>query len=115
MPFVARGANRDLILIYFMAAGDDSKIQAGMLSFALKQGQQSHIGARLGELIVRNRGPIVTPNYVVPTSRGVVPHVTQDTQSKLTGIGAIYIGLEDCESMRAPLPQRLTKTLTARV
>jgi queuine tRNA-ribosyltransferase len=54
-------------------------------------------GARLGNLLVKNRAPIATPNYVSTTSRGVVPHLSQDNLSRHTKIKSMYFGLEDCE------------------
>ncbi|TKX26721.1 putative queuine tRNA-ribosyltransferase accessory subunit 2 [Elsinoe australis] len=51
--------------------------------------------ARIGRLALPRRSPISTPNYIVITSRGAVPHVAQDVFSDSTGIPGVYVALED--------------------
>ncbi len=53
--------------------------------------------ARLGLLQFPGRMPIQTPHYIAISSRGVVPHLTQDMMQDQTSITGIYAGLEDCE------------------
>lgn len=53
--------------------------------------------ARLGKLALPGRRPIETPNYTGVTSRGVIPHVTQDHLSKYSSLGSAYMALEDCK------------------
>ena len=53
--------------------------------------------ARLGRLHFRNRTPIDTPHYVGISSRGAVPHLTQDMMRANTSIRGLYAALEDCE------------------
>jgi Queuine tRNA-ribosyltransferase len=53
--------------------------------------------ARLGELAIKGRKVIQTPNYLAVTSRGVVPHITPDVMSQHTGIGGVHVALEDCK------------------
>ena len=53
--------------------------------------------ARLGRLHFRNRTPIDTPNYIGISSRGAVPHLTQDMMRDHTSIKGLYAALEDCE------------------
>lgn len=55
------------------------------------------LSARLGRLALPGRRTIETPHYLGITSRGVVPHITQDTFSRDTNIGAVYVPLEDCK------------------
>ena len=67
-----------------------------MLKFVLLNTSRSESAARLGQLTLRARPPISTPHYIVPTSRGVIPHLSQDNLQKHTRISAIYVPLEDC-------------------
>lgn len=53
--------------------------------------------ARLGRLALPGRRILDTPHYLANTSRGVVPHITQDTFARDTNINGLYIALEDCE------------------
>ncbi|QIX02221.1 hypothetical protein AMS68_007738 [Peltaster fructicola] len=50
---------------------------------------------RLVSLALPGRTPINTPHYLANTSRGVVPHLTQDNLSSSTSIAGIYASLED--------------------
>jgi queuine tRNA-ribosyltransferase accessory subunit len=54
------------------------------------------ISARLGELKLRGRKPIQTPNFTGVTSRGTIPHLTPDVLTKYTSISSAYMALEDC-------------------
>lgn len=67
-----------------------------MLRFVLQHGMGLETGARLGQLTVHNRPVIQTPHYIVPTSRGAIPHLSQDNLQKHTRISAAYVSLEDC-------------------
>ncbi|PHH79005.1 hypothetical protein CDD80_5858 [Ophiocordyceps camponoti-rufipedis] len=51
--------------------------------------------ARLGRLSLAGRRVIETPSYFAVTSRGCVPHLTPDSLSKHTSVGAAYMALED--------------------
>ncbi|PPJ58220.1 hypothetical protein CBER1_10208 [Cercospora berteroae] len=51
--------------------------------------------ARLGRLALPGRRILDTPHYLANTSRGVVPHITQDTFARDTDINGLYIALED--------------------
>ena len=57
----------------------------------------SGTGARLGRLALPRRKPIATPHFLATTSRGVVPHLTQDNFASATDISGVYVGLEDCK------------------
>ncbi|KAF7192613.1 Queuine tRNA-ribosyltransferase accessory subunit 2 [Pseudocercospora fuligena] len=50
---------------------------------------------RLGRLALPNKRIVATPHYLANTSRGVVPHITQDTFTRDTDISAVYVALED--------------------
>ncbi|KIW18202.1 hypothetical protein PV08_02490 [Exophiala spinifera] len=66
-----------------------------MLRFILQHGAVSELGARLGQLTIHDKPVIHTPHYIVPTSRGAIPHVSQDILRKHTRISAAYVSLED--------------------
>ena len=68
-----------------------------MLRFVLESSHNLLRAPRLGQLVSHGRPPIHTPHYVAATSRGVVPHLSQDVFQKHTDISAVYMGLEDCE------------------
>ena len=53
-------------------------------------------GGRQGKLAIPARKPIETPHYIGVTSRGVIPHLTQDNVAKQTNISGVYVSLEDC-------------------
>jgi len=72
-----------------------SQLPDEMLSFDILKGAHT-LAPRLGRLTLPNRKPIKTPNYVGITSRGIVPHLSQDTFAKHTSIDAVYLALEDC-------------------
>jgi queuine tRNA-ribosyltransferase accessory subunit len=63
------------------------------------------LGPRLGRLALPGRHAIETPHYLGITSRGVVPHLTQDTFVRDTAISGVYLGLEDCKSALIPRSQ----------
>ncbi|KAK7555195.1 tRNA-guanine transglycosylase family protein [Phyllosticta paracitricarpa] len=53
------------------------------------------LNPRLGSLSIPGKPAIPTPNYIANTSRGVVPHLSQDNLEKHTDINGLYLGLED--------------------
>lgn len=66
------------------------------------------LGPRLGRLALSGREILDTPHYLGITSRGVVPHLTQDNFARSTSISGLYVGLEDCKSLT---PLRSLKAL----
>ena len=54
-------------------------------------------GPRVGVLSADGRLPIDTPHYLLVSSRGAVPHISQDNLRRHTSVGGIYTALEDCE------------------
>ncbi|MCJ1288166.1 hypothetical protein MMC26_007521 [Xylographa opegraphella] len=65
---------------------------------------ESHgASTRLGTLRFNNGTHIETPHYIATTSRGAVPHLSQDTMRDNTGIKGVYVALEDYLE-RLPLP-----------
>ncbi|KAH9831082.1 tRNA-guanine transglycosylase family protein [Teratosphaeria destructans] len=63
--------------------------------FTIIQQATTRLGPRLGRLSIPGRHAVETPHYLAITSRGAVPHITQDTFSRSTGITSAYVGLED--------------------
>ncbi|KAK8154118.1 tRNA-guanine(15) transglycosylase-like protein [Phyllosticta citribraziliensis] len=53
------------------------------------------LSPRLGSLSLPGKSAIPTPHYIANTSRGVVPHLSQDNLEKHTNINGLYLGLED--------------------
>ena len=52
---------------------------------------------RIGRLCFQGRPQIETPHYVAVSSRGAVPHLSQDMMRENTSIKGIYTALEDCK------------------
>ncbi|KIW07103.1 uncharacterized protein PV09_01981 [Verruconis gallopava] len=73
-----------------------------MLAFTVESALQRS-GPRLGTLACKGRIPISTPNYIPTTSRGVVPHLSQDNIARHTKIQSMYFGLEDFIEKQPPL------------
>ncbi|QDS68556.1 hypothetical protein FKW77_000074 [Venturia effusa] len=71
-----------------------------MIAFTLSS--MSRSGPRLGQLALRGRATIKTPHYIANTSRGVVPHVSQDNLTKYCNINGLYVGLEDFVEKQPP-------------
>ena len=66
-----------------------------MLSFVINSAAQ-RVGPRVGTLNLRGRSPLRTPNFLGNTSRGAIPHLSQDTQLEHSQITALYLAIEDC-------------------
>lgn len=67
------------------------------LTFDLRAYDSNDSGLRIGTLSVDGRRTIDTPHYVALSSRGTVPHLTQDMMRDNSAITGIYAALEDCE------------------
>lgn len=74
-------------------AGHTSKL----VSFQLSRAQSDKDEPRVGRLIFQGRNPIDTPHYVAVSSRGAVPHLSQDMMRDNTSIRGLYTAIEDCE------------------
>ncbi|KAK2794731.1 hypothetical protein FQN52_007501 [Onygenales sp. PD_12] len=66
-----------------------------MFSFSLLSSAPTLLAPRLGRLALAGRKAIQTPNYVPITSRGALPHVSQDMMKEHTPIGSLYAAFED--------------------
>lgn len=86
--------------------------------FTLIKTSPQALGPRVGRLALPGRQLIETPHYLGNTSRGVVPHITQDTFRRDTHITGVYYALEDCKQASLPFPvpaarlRRLTSSLS---
>lgn len=76
--------------------GKISQLPDGL--FTIVKASTTGLGPRLGRLALPGRTPSDTPHFLGNTSRGVVPHITQDNFSRHTSINGVYVGLEDCKS-----------------
>lgn len=72
--------------------------------FSIIKATSESLSPRLARLSIPGRRIIDTPHYLAVTSRGVVPHITQDTFRRDTSINAVYIALEDCKCRHRPYP-----------
>jgi queuine tRNA-ribosyltransferase len=79
--------------------GRQAKKMAGAEIFSVLNSEISseQSGARLGHLVLKDRKPIETPNFLAITSRGVVPHLTPDVVLEHTQFSGVHLALEDCE------------------
>jgi queuine tRNA-ribosyltransferase len=68
-----------------------------MLEFTLLK-TTGALAPRLGRLAFPKRKNILTPAFIGNTSRGVVPHISQDNFSKTLDINGVYVALEDCNA-----------------
>lgn len=55
------------------------------------------LAPRLGRLSLPKRKSIPTPGFIGNTSRGVIPHISQDNFSKNLNLDGVYVALEDCK------------------
>ncbi|KAF3927185.1 hypothetical protein ABW20_dc0103664 [Dactylellina cionopaga] len=66
-----------------------------VLKIAVTDVATTQSGARIGVLHLAKGFTLPTPNYIAPTSRGVVPHLSPDNLEKNTGVVGVYVALED--------------------
>jgi hypothetical protein len=75
--------------------------------FTIVKATAATLSPRLGRLSLPVRNAIETPHYLGLTSRGVVPHLSQDNFAQLTSISGVYAALEDCTfTATAPLSRQ---------
>ncbi|EUC30872.1 hypothetical protein COCCADRAFT_102737 [Bipolaris zeicola 26-R-13] len=70
------------------------QLPAEMLEFTLLKAAGS-LAPRLGRLSVPGRNKILTPGFIGSTSRGIIPHISQDNFQKKVGLEGVYVPLED--------------------
>jgi queuine tRNA-ribosyltransferase subunit QTRTD1 len=78
---------------------DLSQLPPEMLEFALLKAS-GPLAPRLGRLSLPGRKSILTPAFLGNTSRGAVPHISQDNFRNCS-INGVYVALEDCTSLSA--------------
>jgi hypothetical protein len=57
------------------------------------------LAPRVGCLSLGGRKTILTPAFIGNTSRGVIPHVSQDNFRTSVDVNGVYVPLEDCKSV----------------
>jgi queuine tRNA-ribosyltransferase len=72
-----------------------SQLPPEMLDFTILK-TTSALAPRLGRLSLPGRTPVLTPGFFGSTSRGVIPHISQDNFRKHTNLDGVYVALEDC-------------------
>lgn len=94
-PRISRSLFKGPQVVLNMA--DKGTYSMGALSFDFKDMSSLDCVQRLGKLLLRDRIPIDTPHYFPISSRGCVPHLSQDMVRDKTSIRGIYVALEDCK------------------
>lgn len=74
-----------------------TRLPSEIFSFNILEPMPSGLGPRLGTIAFRGRAPLQTPHYIALSSRGAVPHLSQDVMRKHTNIKGVHVALEDCE------------------
>ena len=64
--------------------------------FSIIKSTSHHLTPRLGSLTLPGRNAIQTPHYLGLTSRGMIPHISQDNFAQLAAVTGVYAALEDC-------------------
>ena len=80
-----------------MAAQLPEKSPGKSMVFELHAHEASDSEYRTGSLMTQGRTTIHTPHYVALSSRGIVPHITQDMMRENTAIRGVYVAFEDCQ------------------
>lgn len=117
MKFANRLIKKQLISLLppVMAARNAAQVSTeskSAVSFDFASIESEDSGPRLGRLSFQGRKTIDTPHYLALSSRGTIPHLSQDMVRDNTAIGSLYVALEDCESLDGRLPNisKMTET-----
>lgn len=81
------------------AVGKLDQLPPEMLEFTLLK-TTGALAPRLGRLCLAGRKSILTPGFIGNTSRGVIPHVSQDNFQKHIDLEGVYVPIEDCKTAR---------------
>lgn len=84
-----------LTLTVAMASNHSDQPPGNM--FPIVKSASNTLAPRLARLALPGREVIDTPHYIGLTSRGVIPHLSQDNFARLSSINGVYTPLEDCE------------------
>lgn len=90
-----------------MATSNSGQPPADM--FTIVKSTAVTLSPRLGRLSLPGRNAIETPHYIGLTSRGVIPHLSQDNLARLSSISGVYAALEDCKFLASPIPLAPTR------
>ena len=77
--------------------------------FTIIKSTATNLSPRLGRLSLPGRDVIETPHYLGLTSRGVIPHLSQDNFAQKTSINGVYAALEDCKFSASSTPLAPTR------
>ena len=75
----------------------DVTIPIKTMSFNIKFSKVIGNGPRLGNLSTQTHNEIKTPHYIALSSRGAIPHISQDMLHDNTAVRGVFVALEDCE------------------
>ena len=67
------------------------------MKFDIKSSKAIGNGGRLGNLSTQTHNEIETPHYIALSSRGAIPHISQDILHDNTAVRGVFVALEDCE------------------
>ncbi|KAH7067867.1 tRNA-guanine(15) transglycosylase-like protein [Paraphoma chrysanthemicola] len=71
-----------------------AQLPPDMIEFTLLK-TTGALAPRLGRISLAGRKTILTPAFIGNTSRGIIPHVSQDNYRKSVTLNGVYIPLED--------------------
>ncbi|KAF2269421.1 tRNA-guanine transglycosylase [Lojkania enalia] len=71
-----------------------SDLPPEMLEFTILKSTTA-LAPRLGRVSLPGRKDILTPGFLGNTSRGAIPHISQDNFRKCVGLNGIYVPIED--------------------
>jgi queuine tRNA-ribosyltransferase subunit QTRTD1 len=72
-----------------------SELPPEMLEFTILK-SAGVLTPRLGRLSLAGRKTLQTPAFIGHTSRGVIPHISQDNFRNGLDLDGVYVALEDC-------------------
>lgn len=77
--------------------------------FTMIKSTTATLSPRLARLSLPGRDVIETPHYLGLTSRGVIPHLSQDNFARESSISGVYAALEDCRFPALTIPLAPTR------
>lgn len=80
-----------------MSVAHDPQDDSYAMAFRTVKRAMGEMHARVGQLSLPGRAKMETPHHLGVTSRGTIPHLSQDTLMQKTDVQGIYVALEDCE------------------
>lgn len=95
-PYLSSQYQRSYLKFYGLSSIVKQRNMSAALRFDIEVSHNT-CSQRLGVLSVPGRQSIQTPHYFAVSSRGCVPHLSQDMMKENTSIKGVYAALEDCE------------------